>query len=89
MIVIGVPLALRQFLLGRTYDMLISLFVFVGFFVIARFDISWKILIPILFVLGALFILVREFLDSYQIPEEEDEEDINLEIEEEEEEEKP
>ena len=33
MLVLGLPLAFRQYLLGRFYDMVITLFVFVGVFV--------------------------------------------------------
>lgn len=62
MLVIGVPLALRQYLLGRKGDALISLAVFGGFFIIGTFDISWKILIPILFVMAALYTLCKEWV---------------------------
>jgi 4-hydroxybenzoate polyprenyltransferase len=62
MIVIGVPLALKQFLLGRYNDAAMSLFVFVGFFIIAQFNISWKILLPILFVMAAIYVLCKEWV---------------------------
>ncbi len=82
MLVIGVPLALRQFLTGRTYDMVVSLLVFVGTFVTVQFDISWKIFLPILFTLGAIYILFREFMGPDERSEEEKEEELNHEIEE-------
>jgi hypothetical protein len=82
MLAIGIPLALRQYLLGRQYDMGVSLFVFVGVFVTVQFDISWEILLPVLFALGGIYILFREFLESKEEPLEEEEEDINQEIEE-------
>lgn len=82
MLVIGLPLALRQYLLGRSYDMLVSLLLFVGTFVLIEFDISWEIFLPAIFTVGALYILCREFLESRQETEEETEEDINHEIEE-------
>src|SRR5277367_6718473 len=62
MLVVGIPLALRQYLLGRHYDMGVSLFVFVGVFVTVQFDISWEILLPVLFALGGVYILFREYL---------------------------
>lgn len=62
MLVIGIPLSLRQLLLGRKADAAISFCVFVGFFIIAQFDISWKILIPILFVMAALYVLCKEWV---------------------------
>ena len=82
MLVIGVPLAIRQFLLGRDKDMLVSLFVFLGVYITAQFDVSWQILLPVLFIMGAIYILAQEFLTTFDHPESEDEEDLNHRIEE-------
>lgn len=82
MLAIGLALALKQYLLGRIYDMGISLLVFVGTFVTVQFDISWKILLPALFAMGAVYVLIREFIGVDGEPETEKEEDINHEIEE-------
>jgi hypothetical protein len=81
MLAIGLPIALRQFLLGRTYDMLISLLVFVGTYVTVEFDIEWRIFLPILFSLGAIYILLREYLGVGET-EQDKEEEIEQEIEE-------
>lgn len=75
MLAIGLPLALRQHLLGRTYDAGISLLVFVGTFITAEFDISWKILLPSLFTIGAIYVLVREFVESEKKEDEEEKEE--------------
>jgi hypothetical protein len=83
MLVIGVPLALRQYLLGRSGDALLTLIISGGVFITYQFDLSWDILLPILFSLGAIFILFREFVEAKEVPLEEQEEDINCEIEEE------
>ncbi len=82
MLIVGLPLALRQFLLGRTYDTIVTLLVFVGTFVTVQFDISWKIFLPVLFTLGAIYILFREFMGPDETPEDEKEEALNHEIEE-------
>lgn len=82
MIVIGLPLALRQYLLGRSYDMIVTLVVFLGTFITVQFDISWRIFLPILFTLGALYILFREFFGPDETTEGEREEELNHEIEE-------
>lgn len=82
MLVIGLPLALRQYLLSRTYDMAISLLVFGGTFVTVQFEISWRIFLPILFTLGALYTLAREFITPEPETEEEKEEDVQHELEE-------
>jgi hypothetical protein len=83
MLAVGLPLALQQYLLGKLYDMCVSLFVFVGVFITVQFDISWQILLPVLFTLGAIYVFFREFLEEKTPTEEEKEEDINLQIEEE------
>lgn len=88
MLVVGLPLAVRQYLLGRRYDMAVSLFVFVGVFVTVQFNISWEILLPVLFTLGGIYIFFREFLESKETPIDEEEEDVNKEIEEEEQDQK-
>ena len=82
MLVIGLPLALRQYLLGRTYDLGISLLVFLGAFITVQFDISWRVFLPILFTLGALYILFREFFGPQETSETDKDEDIQHEIEE-------
>lgn len=82
MLGVGLPLALRQYLLGRTYDTMITLLVFIGTFVTVQFDISWQVFLPILFSIGALYILAREFLTPEEPTEEEKEEDAQKEIEE-------
>lgn len=82
LLVIGLPMALRQFLLGRVYDMSLSLVIFVGAFVASGYHISWDILLTVLFVLGAIYILVREFTNPSASTEPEEEEALNIEIEE-------
>lgn len=83
MLAIGLPLALRQYLVGRKYDMCVSLFVFIGVFVTVQFHISWEALLPILFTLGAIYIFFREYLEGKTHTQAEDEEELNAEIEEE------
>ncbi len=83
MLAVGLPLALRQHLLGRQYDMWITLFVFIGVFVTVQFDISWQIFLPVLFTLGGIYIFFREYIESKTSSEDEEEESLNEEIEEE------
>lgn len=79
---LGISLALRQYLLGRRYDMWISLFVFGGAFITAQFNINWEVFLPALFILGAFYLIIREWLTPDPITEEEIEENIEKEIEE-------
>jgi predicted membrane protein len=83
MLVIGLPLALREYLLGHRYDMFVSLFVFIGVFVTVQFNIAWEVLLPILFTLGGIYIFCREFIEIRTYSEDEKEEDLNKEIDEE------
>ncbi len=82
----GLSLALRQYLLGRKYDSAVSLVIFVGAFVTYQFDIKWRIILPVILTLAAIFLVFREFSESEAREESEDEESLNLEIEETEEE---
>ena len=83
MLAIGLPLAVKQYFFGRTYDMGVTLLVFVGTYVTVEYDLSWKILLPALFSLGALYVFAREWLEAEDETEEERDEEINREIEEE------
>ena len=82
MLVVGLPLALRQYLFERRGDMLLTLFVFGGIFITAQFAISWEILLPVIFFIAALYILGREFLETSAETVDEEIEEINHEIEE-------
>jgi len=82
MLAIGLPLAFRQYLLGKHYDTAITLFVFLGVFITVQFSISWEILLPVLFTVGGIYIFFREFFNFKKREEVEEEEDLNKEIEE-------
>jgi hypothetical protein len=82
MLAIGIPLAIRQYLLDRHYDMGVTLLVFIGTFITVQFDISWRVFLPILFTMGALYILLREFFHTEETTEAEIEDDLNHELDE-------
>ena len=82
MLVIGIPLALWQYLQGRHYDMGITLFVFLGAYVTVQFDIQWEIFLPILFTIGGIYVFFREWQES-KSAEEEERDDKKKELEEE------
>lgn len=75
MLVVGVPLAILQYLQGRHYDMGITLFVFIGAWVTVQFDIQWQVFLPVLFALGGIYIFFREWIESRTAEEEEFEEE--------------
>ena len=82
MLVIGIPLAVKQFFLGKRYDVAVTAFVFLGVFVTVQFEIEWKVFLPVLFTIGGIYILFRDLLEESSLTEHEIEEDINEEIEE-------
>lgn len=82
MLVVGVPLAIRQVLGGRAQDAVPTLIIFVGVFITYQYDINWQLLLPILFVTSALLVLYREFWTTRYPTVAEEDEDINVEIEE-------
>ena len=83
MLAVGFPLALKQYLLGKRYDVGVTLFVFLGVFITVQYDVSWQILLPVLFTIGGIYIFCRDFVESSACSEEEKEESLNEEIEEE------
>lgn len=82
LLAVGLPLALRHFLLGRKYDMYLTLTIFVGGYLVSGYDIKWEILAPTILVIAAIYMLVREFFDPEISTEAEDEESLSREIEE-------
>ncbi|NGX34352.1 MAG: hypothetical protein K1060chlam1_00704 [Candidatus Anoxychlamydiales bacterium] len=87
MLTVGMPIALKQYLIGKRFDMAISLIVFLGAFITVQFDIKWEIVLPVLFTIGGLYVFFREFFGPKDITETDIEENKNKEIEEEKEEE--
>jgi hypothetical protein len=61
LLAIWVSLAIRQYLTGRMYDLTISSVIMLGLFFISLFKLDWSILMPILFVVGGIYIIFREY----------------------------
>jgi len=81
-LVVGIPLAVKQYLLGQRWDVFITLFILGGIFVTVQFKIPWDMLLPALFILGGFYIFIKEFFLRKPLDESEYEEDIKHEIEE-------
>ena len=82
MLVIGLPLALKQFLNGRKREAFLSLFFFTGYYITEVFNIPWKMLIPILFIMAAIYVICKEWVESRSETEIQMEQDLNKKIEE-------
>lgn len=61
LIAVWIFLSLRQFLTGRHWDFILSTVLLIGLFLISYFHIDWSLLAPILFVVGGLYIMFKEF----------------------------
>ena len=75
-LVIGLPLALWQYLLGKRYEAAKTFAIFAGLYCILKFPMPWEIIMPVLFGIGALFILARELLNPFDVDEAEEEESV-------------
>lgn len=82
MLAVGLPLAFKQYLSGKKYDVLITLIVFIGTFITVKTEYSAPVLLPVLFTLGGIYVFCRDWLEASYLTEEEREDDLNEEIEE-------
>lgn len=61
LIAIWAFLGTRQLLTKRHFDFLITTIIMIGAFFLTVFNIDWSTLGPILFILGGLYIIFREY----------------------------
>lgn len=54
-------LGLRQYLTNRKFDMFVSIAIFGTMFIIAYFNITLAVLMPILFMVGGAYLILREY----------------------------
>lgn len=80
LVAIWVCLALRQYFSGRLYDLMISSIILLGLFFITLFNIHWSLLMPILFVVGGIYIIFREYFFGGATDEEDKSEEIKDDI---------
>jgi hypothetical protein len=80
LLAVGFPLAVKHYLLGQRYDVLMVLLVFLGAFLSVSYEFSWPVILPVLFTLGAIYLLCRDLMEEHPLAEEE--EDLNEEIQE-------
>ena len=77
LLAIWASLAARQYLSGRVYDLAISSAILLSLFIISIIKLDWAILMPILFVIGGLYIIFREYFFSEENDESTDPKDID------------
>ncbi len=58
-------IASRQFLTGRHFDFAVTSIVLLGAFLLSVLNLDWKIVGPLLFILGGVYIIFREYFWAY------------------------
>lgn len=81
-LVLGATLIVRQLTLRKFYDAFLAGFLFLGVFITQKYEAFPKVILPVLFFTGALFMALRVYVDSQQAPIDQQEENLNHEIEE-------
>jgi hypothetical protein len=61
LVALWIALGVRQYLTGRIYDLCLTTLILLGLFVLSLFNFDWSVLIPVLFVIGGVYIIFREF----------------------------
>lgn len=64
LLVVWATVALRQWLAGHLFDLAITTFILIGLFLVSFFRIEWNILMPILLVVGGIYIIGREYFSE-------------------------
>jgi len=54
-------LGTRQYLSGRNFDLIITSVILLGLFVVALLPFDVNVLLPVLFVIGGIYIIFREY----------------------------
>lgn len=71
LLVLWISLFFRQYLTGRVYDAFISTVILVGLFLVSFIKINWSVIIPVLFVIGGIYLIFREYFYAEETIEEE------------------
>lgn len=61
LLAIWAALTTRQYLTGRQNDLMISTVILLGLFIVTYFRLDWSTLMPVLFVLGGIYLIFREY----------------------------
>lgn len=82
LVAIWALLASREFLTGRLYDVFVTTFILLGLFFVYYLKIDWSVLMPVLLVLGGIYVIFREYYYGDYEDEVKKNEEIELELEE-------
>ena len=80
LVAIWAALAVRQYFSGRLYDLLITSLILGGIVLISFFRFNWGVIVPVLFILGGIYIIFREYFFADDTNGEEKSEEIKDDI---------
>ncbi len=60
-LVLGLPVALKHYLLGEFFETFLALFIFFGLYITFKFQFKPDILLPVFVTLGGIYIFFKEF----------------------------
>ncbi|MFA5249921.1 MAG: hypothetical protein WC371_00730, partial [Parachlamydiales bacterium] len=69
LLAVGLPLALKHYLLGELLDFVLTLIIFLGLFISFQFEIKLNLLPAIFFTLGGAYFFFKEFFKNKDKPE--------------------
>lgn len=88
LLVLWVSVGVREYLSRRYYDFFISTIILLGLFAVYMLKLDWNVLVPVVFVVGAIYIVMKEFFFTSKSRLEEKIKQLESDLEEEKEEEK-
>ncbi|KAF3362808.1 Uncharacterized protein PHSC3_000667 [Chlamydiales bacterium STE3] len=61
LLVLFANLAIRQYFTHRIFDLMVTSVILLGLFLLSFFSLSWDVLMPVLFIFGGLYIILKEY----------------------------
>ncbi|MCB1118460.1 MAG: hypothetical protein KDK65_00710 [Chlamydiia bacterium] len=62
LLALAAMLGIRQYLTERYFDMVVTLIILLGVFLTTWLQVTWDVLVPIVFVLGGIYVIYREYV---------------------------
>jgi predicted membrane protein len=81
LLALWVLLAIRQYFTHRIRDLVISSIILLGLFALSFFNIEWSVILPVLFVIGGIYIIFREYFFAEDTDGEEKSQEIKDDVE--------
>lgn len=80
LMVIGLSLGVKQYIRGRIYDVIVTAAIFGGIYSYYKLNLNWDFVLPVLLVVGGIYLIAREMLFPTWREGSDEVEDVRLEI---------